>query len=67
LHEIGHIVGKRQGDNITRLTQELYAWIWAKKNALVWTDTAERIMRSAMDSYGWKQRQKDIWEKVSHG
>jgi hypothetical protein len=31
---------------------------------LVWTDTAERIMRRAMDSYGWKQRQKDIWERV---
>ena len=46
-----------------RLTQELYAWIWARENALVWTDTAERIMRRAMDSYGWEQRQKDIWER----
>ena len=63
LHEIGHIVGERQMPRNRRLTQELYAWIWARENALVWTDTAERIMRRAMDSYGWEQRQKDIWER----
>ena len=63
LHEIGHIVGERQGRNISTLTKELYAWIWARQNALVWTDTAERIMRRAMDSYGWTHRQKEIWER----
>lgn len=63
LHEIGHIVGERQGRNISTLTKELYAWIWARQNALVWTDTAERIMRRAMDSYGWTDRQKDIWQR----
>ena len=52
LHEIGHIIGERQGPSISTLTKELYAWIWARQNALVWTDTAERIMRRAMDSYG---------------
>ncbi len=59
LHEIGHILGERQ--DASMLTKELYAWIWARKNALVWTDTAERIMRQAMDSYGWTARQKAIW------
>ena len=63
LHEIGHIVGQRQGRNISTLTKELYAWIWARENALVWTDTAERIMRRAMDSYGWTNRQKNIWDR----
>ncbi len=63
LHEIGHIVGQRQGRNISTLTKELYAWIWARENALVWTDTAERIMRRAMDSYGWTERQKGIWDR----
>jgi len=63
LHEIGHIIGERQGPSISTLTKELYAWIWARQNALVWTDTAERIMRRAMDSYGWTNRQKDIWQR----
>jgi hypothetical protein len=63
LHEIGHIVGERQGPSISTLTKELYAWIWARQNALVWTDTAERIMRRAMDSYGWTDRQKNIWQR----
>lgn len=63
LHEIGHILGERQGRNISTLTKELYAWIWARQNALVWTDTAERIMRRAMDSYGWTDRQKNIWQR----
>ena len=63
LHEIGHIIGERQGSSISTLTKELYAWIWARQNALVWTDTAERIMRRAMDSYGWTNRQKDIWQR----
>ncbi len=63
LHEIGHIIGERQGPSISTLTKELYAWIWARENALVWTETAERIMRRAMDSYGWTSRQKRIWDR----
>ena len=63
LHEIGHIVGERQSRKISTLTKELYAWIWARENALVWTETAERIMRRAMDSYGWTDRQKNIWKR----
>jgi hypothetical protein len=60
LHEIGHIVGTRQNGPL--LTRELYAWIWARENAIVWTDTAERIMRKAMDSYRWRDQEKEIWE-----
>ena len=62
LHEIGHIVGKFQ--DRSRLTSELWAWVWARQNALVWTDTAERIMRQAMDTYGWTDKQKNRWGEL---
>ena len=35
LHEIGHILCKFQ--DRTRLTRELWACVWARQNALVWT------------------------------
>lgn len=66
LHELGHILGKRQAPNISTLTRELYAWIWARQQALLWNDTAERIMRRAMDSYRWTSREKEKWEQVSN-
>ena len=76
LHEIGHILGDYQGaqwgtdyaglsqDKII-LTKEIYAWIYARKNALVWTETAERVMRKAMDSYGWGEIEKKIWKDTT--
>jgi len=62
LHEIGHIVGKFQ--DRSRLTAELWAWVWARQNAIVWTETAERIMERAMDSYGWGDKQKNRWVEL---
>ena len=47
------------------LTKEIYAWIYARKNALVWTETAERVMRKAMDSYGWGEIEKKIWKDTT--
>jgi len=76
LHEIGHILGDYQGaqwgtdyaglsqDKII-LTKEIHAWIYARKNALVWTETAERVMRKAMDSYGWGEIEKKIWKDTT--
>jgi hypothetical protein len=64
LHELGHILGEKQGREDPLLDKELYAWVWARQKALVWTDTAERIMRRAMDSYGWKNHQKQKWERI---
>tara|TARA_Y100000004_G_scaffold142914_1_gene162550 strand:- start:4651 stop:5031 length:381 start_codon:yes stop_codon:yes gene_type:complete len=61
LHEIGHIIGDNQ--DLDLIAKELWAWIYAKETAMVWTPTAERIMRKSMDSYGWEQREKIIWEK----
>ena len=49
----------------SRIQCELQAWIYAFSNALTWTATAERIMRRAMDSYGWKQTHKDLWSQIT--
>jgi hypothetical protein len=40
LHELGHILGRFQSWEKSRLTRELWAWVWARQNALVWTETA---------------------------
>ena len=61
LHEIGHIIGDNQ--DLDLIAKELWAWIYAKETAMVWTPTAVRIMRKSMDSYGWEQREKIIWEQ----
>ena len=34
------------------------------QDSLVWTDTADRIMRRAMDSYGWGDVQKNRWREL---
>ena len=69
LHELGHLLGKNQASSI--LKRELYAWIWARDKALVWTETAEKIMQRAMDSYGWGIKEKRLWHqhiwKNKHG
>ena len=52
LHEVGHCVGKRQNRNRwSVLMSEWFAWKWAKENAIVWTDTAERVMVRALTGY----------------
>tara|TARA_X000001382_G_scaffold68358_1_gene47480 strand:- start:110 stop:487 length:378 start_codon:yes stop_codon:yes gene_type:complete len=59
LHEIGHIIGDNQ--DLDRIGKELWAWIYARKTAMVWTQTAERIMQTSMDSYNWQKRDKNVW------
>ena len=61
LHEIGHVIGDNQDLDI--LAKELWAWIYARRTAMVWTDTCERIMRRSMDSYGWTENEKRIWKE----
>ena len=51
LHEIGHILGDSQTYNNTVKEREIGAWIWAMLNAKVWTDTADRFMSQALQSY----------------
>ena len=51
LHEIGHIMGDNQSYNNTVKEREIGAWIWAMLNAKVWTDTADRVMSQALQSY----------------
>ena len=62
LHEIGHIVGKFQ--DRSQLTRELWAWVWARQNAIVWTETADRVMAGAMESYGWQDSHKARWNQI---
>jgi len=52
LHEVGHIVGKRQGYAIRRLDKEAYAWQWALDNALCPPDArAARSIGTGLHSY----------------
>ena len=51
LHEIGHIMGDNQSYNNSVKEREIGAWIWAMLNAKVWTDTADRVMSQALQSY----------------
>jgi len=57
LHEIGHIMGDNQSYNNTVREREIGAWIWAMLNAKVWTSTADRVMSSALSSYGVNQEE----------
>jgi hypothetical protein len=61
LHEIGHVVEHDRGEAVELVTKELNAWIWARAEALVWTETANRIMRRCMDGYGWRDTHKRQW------
>lgn len=49
LHEIGHILGPMQKGK--RLFREAGAWLWARDNAPVWTDTMTRLMARCLNSY----------------
>jgi len=57
LHEIGHILGKRQSGN--RIDKEVGAWEWAKTNAIEWTPVMTKTMTRCLSSYlRWTQRSK---------
>lgn len=49
IHEIGHLLNRSQSRPI--LEQEALAWLWAKKHALCWSPTMERVMRRGLQSY----------------
>ena len=52
LHEIGHILGNNQSVDNDKIEQEVGDWMYAMANAIVWTDTATKIMAKALKSYG---------------
>ena len=52
LHEIGHILGNNQSVDNDKIEREVGAWKYAMANAIVWTDTADRVMKNALMSYG---------------
>ena len=63
LHEIGHILGKNQTYDNTVKEREIGAWIWAMLQAIVWTDTADRVMSKALSSYGVSKKECEEIQK----
>ena len=62
LHEIGHLVGENQSMDNDLIEKEIGAWKYAMEQAIVWTDTATRIMKRALMSYGVTETQyAGIW------
>ena len=59
LHEIGHLIGPNQNSNYDRFEMEVGAWKYAMATAIVWTDTATRVMKKALKSYGMKEQHWD--------
>mgnify|MGYP003628014781 FL=1 len=65
LHEIGHIIGCNQSSQYDTLEKEIGAWKFAVAHSLVWTDTASRIMKRALMSYGVTEGQfEGIWTEI---
>ena len=59
LHEIGHLIGPNQSQRNDRFEMEVGAWKYAMSVAIVWTDTATRVMKKALMSYGMKESHWD--------
>jgi hypothetical protein len=52
LHELGHCFNRlREGYATHTLEHEAAAWVWAKDNALEWTEPMEAKMRRCLGSY----------------
>lgn len=49
LHELGHFLGRHQRSR-SRLMRERWAWIWAERNALLWTPA---MARDAQECVAW--------------
>jgi len=64
LHEIGHILGDDQSHKNTTKEKEIGAWIWAMLQAIVWTETADRVMAKALQSYGVEQVEIDEIQRL---
>jgi hypothetical protein len=60
LHEVGHIVGGMQKGR--KLEKETGAWLWARENAIEWSDDMERRMHYALGTYfAWAERDARAW------
>ncbi len=65
LHEIGHVLGRRQSQ--TRLYAEIGAWEWAKDNARFWSNVMTNKMRRSLDSYiRWSKRSRRANDATIH-
>lgn len=50
LHEIGHLLGQYQQTRFV-VAAERWAWVWARDNALIWTDRMDRCAGASLDGY----------------
>jgi len=50
MHEIGHLLGQYQQTEFVMVAEQ-WAWVWARNNALIWTDRMEGFAGVALDSY----------------
>jgi hypothetical protein len=57
LHEIGHVRGRHQTSR-HRLVREVWAWRWARANALFWTPAMERYAAAALIYYARRPRRR---------
>lgn len=48
LHELGHCRGESFIDTVQ---EEQAAWLWARENAMEWTDAMERSSQAALATY----------------
>jgi len=63
LHEIGHVLGPHQRTSVV-LTAERGAWRWARRNALVWNDTMDRVMRRCLTFYEKRPNLRRDWRPI---
>ena len=49
LHEIGHLLGRAQ--QASAIQREVAAWLWARKHALVWSNSMAELARRSLNSY----------------
>jgi hypothetical protein len=57
LHEIGHILSRQNSHSV--LIREKAAWLWANKNALIWTDKMSHLQSRALIGYAfWGRRRR---------
>jgi len=60
LHEIGHLLGPYQRPRYKCLMNEIGAWKWARRNALIWSPGMERLAQGLVAWYASVDSQHGI-------
>ena len=59
LHELGHVCARYQKSSNV-MTRERWAWDWARKKALDWTDAMESEAQASLQRYA-RSRQESVY------